>query len=634
MSTESTQRRRFMQAGAWLCAAPAATALTWAPASAAAAVVRLKGKPAAKPLDAKKLVQFRNALPNPLDPAFLAQPDGGVGTTYALTIRQTTQNLGLGGPLTTVWGYGSNGAPASYPGPTFDLLQNTNITVSFVNALVDANGVPLPNPMPVDTTLDWANPGGLGGLAPVPVVSHLHGGDTPSPYDGLPDAWSTPGDLYQGRLFTRPYLYQNTQEAGHLWYHDHALGITRTNVYMGLAGLYFLRDNNENDLRVRGLLPSHPYEVPIVIQDRQFNADGSLFYPSNTGVVGVPVPSHVPEFFGDVILVNTQAWPVLKVEPRKYRLRLLNGSDSRFYDLKLVTDKGARPGPGMLVIGNELGLLDRPASPASNYVGGAAGVLALAPGERYDVIVDFSAVAAGTRLLMVNSAASPYPAGAPVVKNLTDRVMAFDVVLPLNAAVPNARVTATTPLRNATLTPLLGQPVLPAGVALAARRRILLFEGVDRFGRLKTMLGTVDRVRNVQRTQVQGTLGFKDPITEVPKQNTWEVWEFYNTTVDAHPIHMHLVDFRVQNRQAFTGTVTPKVNTDGSTVGILTAIALRGATRAPGVWEAGRKDTVQAFPGEVTRVLVNFKRTGEYVYHCHILSHEDHEMMRPYQVVV
>lgn len=621
MKAEPARRIFFKSTMALACSG--AASLLWS-VEANAANVRPKGKPSKFPFNPTRVPQFSNPLPNPLAPSWLAKADSpGV---YTLTIQQISQSLGLGAAtkpgnaLTTVWGYGSAGGAASYPGPTFDLESGSRITVTYVNGLVDGAGNPLQNPMPVDNTIDWANPGGLGGLAPVPVVTHLHGGDSAYTSDGLPDAWSTPGDIMVGRLFSKPYDYDNDQEAGHLWYHDHALGVTRTNVYMGLAGLYFLRDANENALRTTNVLPSYPYEVPIVIQDRMFNADGSLFYPSDLGIA--QNPTVIPEFFGDVILVNTQAWPVLQVEPRKYRLRILNGSDSRFYELRLVNAR-VGPAPEMMVIGNELGLLDTPAlSPSANYAGGPSNVLAIAPGERYDVIIDFAKVPDGTRLVLTNSANSPYPDGTAVVAGLTDRIMAFDVVLPMSG-VPDATVAAGAPLRSSPLGDLD-----MSVVKVAATRRILLLEGTDRYGRLQPMLGTVDNVKG-QR----GTLVFKDPITETPAVGTSEIWEFYNTTVDAHPIHMHLVDFRVVDRQTFTGAIKPKTNSDASIGGILSQVRLTGTPRLPGAWEAGRKDTVQVFPGEVTRVLVNFKRQGEYAYHCHILSHEDHEMMRPYRVV-
>lgn len=606
-------------------------------------------------LDPAQIRQFHAPLLNPLDPKLPGVRFPASGSAVTLSINETSQTLGVlqdGSALrSTVWGYGVGANSAvSHPGPTFEVARGSRLNVTFQNDLVR-----IPNRMPVDTTLDWANPGGLGGLAPVPVVAHLHG--SPSQYlsDGLPDAWSTPNEAFKGRLFSKPYTYENQQEAGHLWYHDHARGITRTNVYMGLAGHYFIRDDNEDLLRKRNVLPSEPYEVAMVIQDRQFNADGSLFYPSSDPASpDLPSPTHLPEFFGDAILVNGRAWPRMAVEQRKYRFRLLNGSDSRFYALRFQAERPNRKGPStpagrplpILVIGNELGLLNAPfpaywfsppdpaaqPRPAPNTPGGGilqGDTLLIAPGERYDIVVDFSQAQVGTRLLLWNGAASPYngqPADgvdyAAPTPGLSDRVMAFDIV-PRKASVPDATVSLGTALRRLASTPPLPQPAV-AGVQ---SRQILLVEGTDRFGRLQTMLGTVgpDPVS-------QGTFNFQDKVTERPRVGKPEIWEFHNTTADAHPIHMHLVDFRVLDRQPFTGTLGPKTNTDGSAGNTLSQVVLTGRSIPADSWQAGRKDTVVAYPGYVTRVLVNFSRAGEYVYHCHILSHEDHEMMRPYVV--
>lgn len=604
----TTRRRVLGQLGA-LAAAGTGAASPWRIAWA---------QPAPELLAGRSLLKFQADLPNPLAPGFLAAADSRGGSGYTLYIREVKQWLGLAtakGPLppTTVWGYGTATRAATYPGPTFEVQAGQKIRVTFVNALVDAAGNPLPNRMPVDTTLDWANPGAYGGVVPVPAATHLHGGDNAYLSDGLPEAWSTPvGQV--GRLYQRDYTYDNDQEAGFLWYHDHALGITRTNVYMGLAGLYFLRDARENALRAANVLPSYPHEVPLVLQDRQFTDDGSLYYPASAR--GLPTPTHLPEFFGDVVLVNTQAWPRLAVEQRKYRFRLLNGSDSRFYDLRVVTPRGTKL--PLLVVGNELGLLDAPVTPD---LGGEPDVLPIAPGERYDVVIDFAAVPVGTRLVMTNTARSPYPDGSRVVNGVTDQVMAFDVVSASTST--TATVGPSTVLRSEPLPPV----AVPAD---ARRRRILMFEGVDAFGRLKTMLGPVDWIDGLQ-----GTLSFKDPITERPTVGSTEVWEFYNTTVDAHPLHMHLVDFRIVDRQAFSGTVIPKVMSDGTQGAILDPESIRftAPPRAPRPHESGRKDTVIVFPGEVARVVATFRRPGEYVYHCHILSHEDHEMMRRYEVV-
>jgi spore coat protein A len=638
-------RREFFKSSAALGAASLAVPAALFSKTAIAQAVTIA-------LNPKQIPQFVNLLPNPLDPSFIWQPDTPGGTAYTLEIQEFRQSLGLGTVnQTLVWGYGKAGQPGTFPGRTFELQQGQAITVQYVNKLIDAAGNPLPNRMPVDVTLDWANPGAVGGITPVPVVAHLHGGDSAYLSDGLPDAWGTPCAEtpapvgcaaalapQAGRLFTVPYQYENLQEAGTLWYHDHALGITRTNVYMGLAGFYILRDANENALRTPAapgaapVLPSHPYEVPIVIQDREFSSNSELNYP----VGKTPLNSHLPEFFGRVILVNGQAWPKMNVEPRKYRLRMLNGSDSRFYDMRFeifAKDNQIQPGKGIpvpvLVIGTELGLLDTPAAPELTGRPGlpaTPGVFAIGPGERYDLIVDFTAVPLGSRVVITNTARSPYPDAALPQNALTDRLMAFDVVTPLNAAVPNATVAIGTDLR--TLNPDLGPVTIPPGTPV---RKILLFEGTDALGRLQTMLGPVDLDT---ATGQQGTLTFKDPITERPGVGTTEIWEFYNTTVDAHPMHMHLVDFRILDRQTFTGVLTPKVNTDGSNGAILDPLSIvkAGQPLPVSAWEAGKKDTVKLFPGEVTRVLVSFNRTGEYVYHCHILSHEDHEMMRPYEV--
>jgi spore coat protein A len=380
-----------------------------------------------------------------------------------------------------------------------------------------------------------------------------------------------------------------------------------------------------------------------MFQDRIFDQNGQLFYPSEDPEnPDLPSPTHLPEFFGDVILVNGQAWPVQAVEQRKYRFRILNASDSRFYAIKVQrqSNSSSRPsspvGPTLpiLVVGTELGLLNKPAEARWQTPplpdGSSGGIsqddtLLIGPGERYDVVVDFSSVPTGTRLLLWNGAATPFtgqpPDGVDYVgptPGLTDRLMAFDVV-PRNRNIPDATVALGTPLRTFQTAPL--PPVSTVGVR---RRQILMYEGTDSFGRLQTMLGTLD----------QGTLVYSDPITEQPRAGTSEIWEFHNTTADAHPIHMHLVDFRIVNRQDFAIATLDKTNSDGSTgATVASPPQFLGAPVAPPAYEAGKKDTVVAYPGQVTRVLASFSRPGEFIYHCHILSHEDHEMMRRYEVL-
>jgi spore coat protein A, manganese oxidase len=565
-------------------------------------------------LDPLRQRKFVNPLPNTLAPGYIFRPTGTAPISglpqYNVLVQRITQDAGIVDPatgrrlLTTMWGYGTSAQPALWPGYTFELRAGQTVKVRYANNLT---GITYPKDVPVDQTLHWADPLNGGNPAnrfytgPVPLVAHQHGGDTESLSDGLPDGWATPGNAIRGRLFNPLYTYDNDQEATQLWYHDHAVGLTRLNVYMGLAGNYFIRDANEDALR----LPKYPYEVPLQIQDRQFMANGQLFYASQDPENPfAPNPTHLPENFGDVVLVNGKAWPVLDVEPRRYRFRVVNGSDSRVYDMRLSN------GASFMQIGSDLGMLNRPVE---------LKMLSVAPGERADIIIDFAGMR-GQTIIVNNSANAPYPNGDPIVPGTADQVMAFRVSLPKSSV-------ADRPIPE-NLRPLLGPvPVLSAPVRT---RKILLFEGTDTRNRLQTMAGIVDSTRPT----LNGTLVVTDPISENPQVGDTEVWEFYNTTADAHPIHLHLVDFRIINRQSFSGDILPKTNSDGSQGGVLdeSSIRMTGIRQTPRAEERGKKDTAKMFPGEVTRVIAKFTRPGEYLYHCHILSHEDHEMMRPYYV--
>jgi len=557
-----------------------------------AVVDPLYTNPIADPL---AIPQFVNPLPA------VPRLDYTAGATINMTMGTGSHDFGIGAGATTVWGYNLDGGTIGYLGPTIVAMKDNPVTVNWTNALGFAH------PMPVDMTLHWAFAHVSGAAIStngVPAVPHLHGGNTESASDGLPEAWWTPtGDT--GPHFVKTnYFYENNQEAATLWYHDHGLGITRLNVYMGLAAFYLLRDNNEMGMINNNQLPSGIYEREIVLQDKTFYPDGSLAYPdvAAPAVAGFDVPPNAPsvqpEFFGEVIVVNGKAWPFLNVEPRKYRFRLLNGSDSRFYELFL--GKGAQ----FVVIGNDDGFLNAPV---------AVNTLTIGPGERYDVVVDFAKYR-GKTLVMRNSARSPYPKGATVDPRTTGQIIAFNVS-PTPVADP---VTLPTSLRPVPIAPL---------VADAPARDLILFEGMDHFGRLQPMLGTV----------ADGTLLWDAPITENPALGSTEVWNVYNATADAHPIHIHLVKYQILGRQKFTAAVAAKtmVAHDGSnsTGGILSGIKLKGMRKGPGADESGWKDTAIMYPGEVTSVITTFMRPGRYVWHCHILSHEDHEMMRPYEVV-
>lgn len=539
--------------------------------------------------------------------------------------------------MTKVWGYefsdvstllqGDKGA--LYPGATIIAQRDTQVSVQWQNNLKDfdlKNLAPWEaHLLPLDKTTHLASPTKLPKVG-VPTVTHLHGGHTESASDGLPEAWFTKEFKETGPTFVKKtYQYDNDQEAATLWYHDHALGITRLNVYAGLAGFYLLRDDNENQLIANAVLPTEPYEKELVIQDRMFTTDGQLFLPSEnpelepinplTGDAFPPLPpgpSIIAEFFGDFIHVNGMTWPLLEVEPRKYRFRLLNGSDLRFYVLKLDN------GMPLLQVGGDQGLL--PEAVEVNE-------LLLAPGERADIVVDFGAMENADIILRNFGPDDPFKGfdrngdaiGGAADPATTGQVMLFRVNQTFDSSVVDATVSGGTELR----------PSPPVLAQTGATREFVLFEGLDNFGRLQPLLGTL----------AEGSLAWFEPITENPDEDDVEVWEIYNTTEDAHPIHIHLIAFQIINRQSFKGTVVqrsqPQHDCSFGVGGVLLAdsIKLRGKARPAEPNEQGWKDTVVALPGEVTRVITTpFDRSGRYVWHCHILSHEDHEMMRPFHV--
>jgi spore coat protein A len=609
---------------------------------------------------------------------------------YEIAVRQFQQQiLPLGLPATTVWSYGSvqypgtvaEGGSFNYPAFTIEAKWKKPVRVKWINDLVDANGNYLPHLFPVDQTLHWANPpAGPGNTdtrgtsqipytGPVPIVTHVHGAHTYEESDGYPEAWYLPDALnipgthatggsfynsfnaeFQMRYNESPwepgtamFQYPNDQRATTLWYHDHTLGMTRLNVYAGPAGFYLLRGGPDDEVldAVTGLpavlpgpAPGHGdpfgtyYEIPIVIQDRSFNADGSLFYPDNRAFfeeldpaqLQIPFipdpacdgPSDVspiwnPEFFGNVMVVNGVSWPLLEVEPRRYRFRFLNGCNSRFLILKLDN------GMPFWQIGAEGGFLPAPV---------ALNELLIAPAERADVIVDFANVPFGSTVTLLNFGPDePFKGGVPGVDfdpsdpGTTGQVMQFQVVLP-----PTGPDPSTPPID------LLLPVITPLGPATGIQRISLNEEesqtvevvedadgnivlacdnpSAEPFGPIAALLGTL----NPDNTG--NPLKWSDAITENPAIGATEVWEIYNFTEDAHPIHIHLVQFQVVDRDPF-GSDPP---------------------RPPEIWETGFKDTVITYPGEVTRVKARFDLAGLFVWHCHIIEHEDNEMMRPYRV--
>jgi FtsP/CotA-like multicopper oxidase with cupredoxin domain len=612
---------------------------------------------------------------------------GRIADYYEISVRQLRQQiLPAGLPATTVWGYGAVRSASSSgvlvhnaPSLTIEASSGVPVAVRWMNELVDASGNYLPHLLPVDPSLHWANPpGGNNGrdsqpvfattpqsyTGPVPMVTHLHGmGMVGDESDGYAEAWylpkaanipagfATKGTWYDffadkaGRNHDVPwpkgsatFVYPNTQRATTLWYHDHTLGMTRVNVYAGPAGFYVIRGGAEGDGAVldsrtnrRAVLPGPApkagdafpattpyYEIPLAIQDRAFKATGELFYPDTreffdeiagpyTPDTDVP-PIWNPEFFGNTIIVNGATWPFLEVEQRRYRFRALNGCQARF----LIVDFGAIPGVKVWQIGNEGGFLRRP----FNVTGANANRLLMSPAERADLIVDFTKVALGSHVLRNVGPDEPFGGGEPDVDfpsangDASGQIMEFRVV-------PIKGRDASTPPQHLNLPNI---PRLSGGTT----RRLALLEEMSMDYADSPIAAKLGVVQGDPATGLGLAVGQKwmDPISENPSVGSVETWEFYNGTADAHPMHVHEVQFQVIDRQ---GIVFDEAT---STFHVDPASTPRG----PEPWENGYKDTVTAYPGEVTRVRMKFTTAGQYAWHCHIVEHEDNEMMRPYRV--
>jgi FtsP/CotA-like multicopper oxidase with cupredoxin domain len=431
------------------------------------------------------------------------------------------------------------------------------------------------------------------------------------------------------------FQYPNAQRASTTWYHDHVLGMTRLNVYAGPAGFYLLRggpDDVVHDARTgnSAVLPGPApregdrgqkryREIPIVIQDRSFDADGSLFYPDTRAffdqIDGPYLPDTDlspiwnPEFFGNAITVNGNTWPFLTVEQRRYRFRLLNGCDSRF----LILDFTDVPGVEVWQIGNEGGFLAAPVS----LTAVTGNRLLLGPAERADVIVDFTNVPLGSHVLRNLGPDEPFGGGVPGADfepadpDTTGQVMQFRVV-------PAVDRDDTTPPQFLRLPPIASLP------APSVTRPLALLEEMSEFfadAPAETRLGTVSGDPN-EGPGTWTSLKWEDPVTENPALGATETWELYNATADAHPMHIHEVRFQVLGRQPIL------VDEENRTV----QVEPGSQPAPPEPWETGYKDTVIAYPGQVTRVRATFATPGQYVWHCHIVEHEDNEMMRPYRV--
>ena len=660
---------------------------------------------------------------------------------------------------TYVWSYLKPGQPSrqSYIGPVVLATRGKPTEMKFVNMLGHTNDTNvLAYKYSTDQTLHWADPlndeankwnhmamppepgseGAKNYCGPIPACVHLHGGEVPPVLDGGPDAWFTSDGKYVGHGFYSNdgndpknysiYRYPNTQEGALIWFHDHTLGATRLNVYCGLAGAYLIADPDDK------LLANLPSLVPLVIQDRMFDTNGQLFFPADSagGVLWATNPEHpywVPEFVGDVICVNGKSWPYMNVEPRRYTFMFINGSNARTYEMALTDPVSKNPGPPLWVIGTDGGYLDSPVKIDPRAL--ANNALAMMSGERYWVIVDFKGYEAGVigpngvpysgTWLLKNNAKTPYPAGAAPNGATVGRIMQFRVAggpvtdtsyNPATGAslrTPMVRLSSATvqKTRQLTLNEVMGMPqtaidpVTGVSTAYPGGPLEILVNNTKWNGERIT---GVEAVSDMPMYKMEPIPGFspdgtgKNYLSELPNEGETEIWEIVNLTADAHPIHLHLVQFQLLNRQNFNvsaymaayNAAFPGGGYDPMTcasygagmfipgygpplnynTGNLRALGgnpdigitakngkpvyLQGPARPPSPQENGWKDTVIMFPGQVTRIMVRWAPTdipavrvpGEanfpfdpngghgYVWHCHIVDHEDNEMMRPLEV--
>jgi spore coat protein A, manganese oxidase len=562
MATAIT-RRRFLQYGA---VGGAALFLPW-PRSHAATTV------------AGRLTKYVQPVPLPGSGIVVATPAGP--NQYAFVQRGIERQLHPFLPPTPLWAYDDGSGLAGQSG-SFGMAvvarTDTPVQMSFTNQLPDT----YPSWIPVDTRLTP-----LGNE--VRLMTHLHGGFVAGDSDGNPAV--TPDGFGRNETQTVNYPNQAPQmPASLLWFHDHGLGATRLNVFAGLAAAYILRDEFDTGSEPNPIgIPGGAYEIPLVIQDRQFNADGTFLYPTSD----IPGATWIGEYFGDTMLVNGKVWPFLDVEPRMYRLRILNGCNARILSLDLS-------GPSVWQIGAEGGLWDQPAEMKR---------LVLAPAERADILVDFRRFAGQSIVLKNHNPKKPVVTPAPSL----EQVMQFRVGTTVTQPGPTD-VPASLPGRKADL---------PS----PARTRYLTLNEIDVDE--PTWFLNIDGVP------------FDSPATELPKVGEVEDWVYVNITGDTHPMHTHLVTFQVVGRTPFDVQAYEEAfeGEHGVPGGHDPTPFATGPMQPPDPSERGFKDTVKANPGTFTTIRAKFDLPAgvtapqKYVYHCHIVEHEDNDMMRPFTVV-
>ena len=498
--------------------------------------------------------------PLPIPPVLQSTGTNAKGyPQYTVSVEEAMQNVHPDLPDTTVWTY--NG---SWPSSTIVATQGQPIEVTYQNNLPTSGGGNRgSNILEVDTCAHGPNDWGDAKR----ISTHLHGGHVPARVDGQPEFTILPGEI-------DIYEYPNNQEAGTVWYHDHALGITRLNVYSGMAGFYLIADAEDTLGPDNAFgLPSGQYEIGLAIQDRTFNEDGSLFYNAQLE----------DAFKGEYVVVNGKVNPFLNVDQGKYRFRMLNGSQSReyIYRLENITDPGNDP--SFTLVGTDLGLVSAPID-LGNSTGGVIG-----PAERLDVVIDFAGYPAGTEIILRND----------------------DPTLPLVPAIMKFIVTGNPGYTGAISSTL--RTVTPLPESSADNTRYFRLEKLVNKA-CKDGSGRLVNEWVIQSLDGPGgniTGQFWDDVTEFPVLGTREIWEFENPTSSYHPMHVHLVKFQILDKTDMT-TGQP--------------IPLQP-------WEANTwKDIVHIPPNVRARIIMDFEDyPGRFPNHCHLLDHEDHEMMRQFQ---
>jgi FtsP/CotA-like multicopper oxidase with cupredoxin domain len=545
------------------------------------------------------------------------RPDGPASLTIRL--RAAAQRLHSELPPTPFWGY-----EGCLPGPTIEVRRGQRLRVEYVNDLPADEGFPVPAVVAPNGTQN--RPGREGRVADPGVtalrpwtVTHLHGGRTAAGSDGWTENAVFPGE-------STLCSYDNDQSATMLWYHDHALGVTRYNIYAGLAGLYVIRDAEEAALG----LPAGRYEIPLLIQDRNLDAspDGTL-----TGRLLHKTTDDTVELFGPFTTVNGVIWPYADVEARQYRFRVLNASNSRTYRLVLLDEHGKNLLDRVMQIGTDGGLLDAPVSPPDDG-------LVLGSAERADLIVDFRGLG-GQRLTLVNAAAAPFKGAAfdrpPGTADAEHRVP-FPQVMQFRVSPQPADDPFVIPKRLSRFRRINGVDLAAAAVH---RMIALVKHEIDEHDvfMLHELLPAPAPVSGEPMIAIQDESGvianyrtvaerFEDTVNFMIADGSTEVWHFLNLTKNMHPMHVHLVQFQAIGRDLYdVGGFDGKTFATKSPVRFKKRLELAAN-------ELGPKDTIRVNPGERVSIAMKFQGyAGRYMYHCHMLEHEDMDMMRPFVVM-